>query len=100
MPLYEYLGPGNHYLDGGDTVLEPGDEVELDESTFSYHESRFVEVDEEAVEPPFDPGEFTNDELEEELSDRDLSDAELDALYDAEEEGDNRNGALNAIEEA
>lgn len=100
MPLYEYLGPGDHYLDGGDTVLEPGDEVELDESTVAGHESRFIEVDEEEVEPPFDPSEYTNDELEDELADRDLSDAELDALLTAEEEGDNRNGAKTAIEEA
>jgi len=81
-------------------VLEPGDEVELDESSVAYHESRFVEVDEDEVEPPFDPGELTNDELAEKLEDGDFSDAELDALYNAEEEGDNRNGALSAIEEA
>lgn len=100
MPQYEYLGPGNHYLDGGDTVLAPGDEVELDESTVAHHESRFVEVDEEGVEAPFDPGEFTNDELAEELEDRDLTDAELEALYEAEVEGDNREGAKGAIEDA
>lgn len=33
MPHYRYVGPNDHYLDGGDTKLEPGDEVELDEET-------------------------------------------------------------------
>lgn len=52
------------------------------------------------VEPPFTPGEKTIDELEDELANTDYDDAELEALADAERDGENRDGALDVIEEA
>lgn len=52
------------------------------------------------VEPPFDPSDYTIDELEAELAERELSDDERSALLKAEREGDGRTGAVDAIEEA
>lgn len=67
---------GIEYTEGGDVVVEdakPDDAV------------------------PFDPGEFTNDELAEKLSEGDYSDAELDAVAAAERDGRGRTGALDHI---
>jgi len=50
------------------------------------------------VEAPFDPSDHTVAELSDELADADLSDAELAAIADAERAGDDRTGALDAIE--
>ncbi len=45
MPHYRYVGPNDHYLDGGDTKLEPGDEVELDEATVESFPDYFERLD-------------------------------------------------------
>jgi len=157
MPHYRYIGPNDHYLDGGDTKLEPGDEVELDEETVAsfpefferldgaagdtepatedvqedtgdaadqeddvdegaedVDESSSDDVDETAIEesspdeaeaevadPPLDPTQFSVDDLKTELDAGDFSDAELDALEDAERADDDpRTTALDAIEAA
>jgi hypothetical protein len=55
--------------------------------------------DEEIAEPPVDPSEHTIDELETELDDGDFSDAELRAIRDAEESAEDRNGAVDAVDE-
>jgi len=52
------------------------------------------------AEPPLDPGDHTIGELEAELEQQDYSDAELEALLDAEAAGKNRAGATDAIEES
>jgi hypothetical protein len=53
-----------------------------------------------AAEPPFGPGEHTVEELRDELDGSDYSDAELDALADAEAAGKGRETALEAIGDA
>lgn len=68
----EYVGPVDAG-DGGDTEAEP-------------------------AATPFDPGGYTIDDLESELSDGDYSDDELDALADAERNGQDREGALDTID--
>ena len=133
MPQYKYLGPGNHYLNGGDDEIEPGEVVELPESTVSGFGGRFEEVDgaetdsegeddvspgeegevdesgeepaqngsEDGVaDPPLNPDEFTNSELESELSEGDFTEGELDAIEAAERSAGERAGALEAIENA
>lgn len=52
----------------------------------------------ETTEPPFNPGEKTVDELEAELEDGDYGSSELTELAAAEEEGKNRETAIEAIE--
>lgn len=52
----------------------------------------------EDVEPPFDPSEKTVDELQDALEQNEYSDAELEALAEAEADGKNRETALEAIE--
>lgn len=58
-------------------------------------------VDWHGTEPPFDPGKCTVDELDEKLDAEidNLSDSEVAALVEAEEAGDNRTTALDAISE-
>lgn len=137
MTLYKYVGPNDHYLSGGDTKLEPGDEIELDEDEISFPEF-YEEVDPESeeaesagesesdgsegesssgeaeaaesgdespdeeseVEPPLDPSDYTIDELKAELSARDLSEEEIEAIEDAERDNGSRTGALDVIEQA
>lgn len=50
--------------------------------------------------PPIDPAAFSVNDLRSELSDRDLSDAELRGLLKSEQQGSNRKTACEAIEEA
>ncbi|WP_135830642.1 hypothetical protein [Halorussus halobius] len=47
--------------------------------------------------PPFDPSEYTVDDLESELDSEDYGGSELHALAAAEEDGKNRETALEAI---
>lgn len=54
-------------------------------------------AEETVADPPLDPGEHTIDDLEAEL-DGEFSDAELQAILDAEEAGEDRSGATDAIE--
>lgn len=49
---------------------------------------------------PFHPGEYTVGELEERVASGDYSDAELEALAEAERANDDRTTAIEAIEEA
>lgn len=56
--------------------------------------------DTEPSEPPFDPSEFTVDELRTKLGDGTLRDVEYGHLADAERAGKNRETALKAIEAA
>ena len=51
-------------------------------------------------DPPADPGDMTITELEEHLADTDYTDDELRRLKTAEEEGEGRVGALDAIDNA
>lgn len=89
--------------------VEHGETVDVDEDTASrlaenYNYER-VEGDEsedgesEDVEPPFDPTEYTVDELDSRLADNDYTDDELAALRDAEESGEGRTSALDVIGE-
>lgn len=56
-------------------------------------------TDAEVAEPPFDPTEYTVDEVRDALEDDDYSDAELRALLAAEEAGQGRVGVSEAINE-
>lgn len=79
-------------VDEGDAGDTGGDEAESDAQTGGG----------EDVEPPFDPGDHTVDELRDALDDipDDVGNAELKALAQAEENGDNRTSALEAIQAA
>ena len=66
------------YTDDGQVVLNDGD----------------------AVDPPFDPSDLSVAELKDRLAGRSFTDGELAALVDAEERGDGRTTALNALTEA
>ena len=50
--------------------------------------------------PPVDPGEYSVDELRDHLADHDYTANELDALAEAERDGDDRTTALDAIDAA
>lgn len=47
---------------------------------------------------PFDPGEYSVDELRDKLASGEYTAAEYDALHDAEADGNNRTTALDAID--
>jgi len=49
---------------------------------------------------PVDPGEYSVDELRDHLADQDYTADELDALAEAERDGDDRTTALDAIDAA
>lgn len=50
--------------------------------------------------PPFDPTDLTVTEIEDELAERDLSEADLLAVYSAEREAEDRTTAVEAIDAA
>lgn len=81
------------------TVDDDGDAGDTGGDTV---ESEAPGSDEQYVESPFDPGDHTVDELRDALENipDDVTDAELEALAEAERDGDNRTSALDAIEAA
>lgn len=91
MTLYRNVGDSEHYLNGGDTVVNPGETVKLDDP------GEFKHIFEQ-VDPPIDPSDYTIDELETYLENEPLSDEELEALEQAERDGEDRSGALDAIQ--
>ena len=127
MARYKYTGNNDFYLNAGETVLSPGDEVELDEVPGEFGE-KFEKVenaaqsdsdseeddspseDEESeesgneaaqneVEAPFDPSDFNVDQLAAEIEGQDLTEEQLQALFEAEEDGEGRTTALDTIED-
>lgn len=95
----ELVESGNNTI----TVLTKVTAEDLEDDT-----EKAVESDtEEEAEPEEDDdydiqvdlGELTISELDEILADNDLTDQELGVLLEAEENGKNRKGAKNAIEE-
>jgi len=108
-----YRWTGSHAFrdHANDRVIEPGEELPEDiaDSVVSAHPYDVEEIDEEeggdeagphdyVVDPPFDPTEKTVDELEDALADVDDVD-ELEDLGEAEEHGDARSTALEAIDD-
>lgn len=89
------------FLDRHDGWVRVDDPDESDESDDSDTSDADAET-EPTNAPPVDPGEFTVEELRDYLEGdgADLSDDELASLYDAEVEGQNRNGARDAIDSA
>ena len=102
MPHYRYVGPNDHYLDGGDTKLEPGDEVELDEETVEsfpdYFERLEVaadsattstsdDVDETDSEPEAVQEETETDDADEASAD-DGAEADADDVDDTADDGE------------
>lgn len=58
-----------------------------------------TKVDSDKAAAPFEPEDHTVGSLKDELDDRDLTEAELDLLLEAEEQGKNRSTAKSAIED-
>lgn len=58
------------------------------------------EAEGEVEDPPLDPTEYTNEQLRSELNAGDFSEEELEVMLEVEQEGPNRKGATEAIEEA
>jgi hypothetical protein len=93
-----------------DRVIEPGEELPEDvaDQIAAAHPHQVEQTDDEPTDTddeseatsPIDPTEHTVPELEDALEEGDYSDAELDAIADAEAAGESRNTALDAIEAA
>ena len=104
---YEWQGASPFRDHRNDREVKPGEVVELNDHVAGPH-PEFVAVEEdddttgESVEPPFDPSDATVDELREMLEDipDDVTDAELDALYEAEQADEARDTALEALDNA
>lgn len=82
--------PNIKYVDGADAGADSDDADSEPEQ----------EDDDVVAEPPFDPTEKTVGELEELLEEGDYSAAELDAIAAAEEAGEDRSTAHDAIDAA
>jgi len=82
-------------LGQAETVDEPdtADETATETSTDDAEES-----DAETSEAPIDPSEYTIDELDEEIAEGDYSKAAISAILEAEQSGDDRNGAVDTIQ--
>jgi hypothetical protein len=80
-----------------------GAELDVPEEILEQYPRRLerITLDASADDPesPFDPGEYTIDELEDELVSSEYSDAELAALRLAEMEGGDRTGAKDVIDD-
>jgi len=81
--------PNIEYVDGADAGAASDDA-----------DSEPDQEDDVVAEPPFDPTEKTVGELEELLEEDDYSAAELDAIAAAEEAGEDRSTAHDAIDAA
>jgi hypothetical protein len=119
MPVVEKTSGGRvHIRDVGET-FHIGDQADVSEAQAAYlceERGDFERVgdepgpgaegdaDEDSVElvaePPINPADHTIAELEEALADGEYSDAELDAIADAEAASDDRTGAHDAINAA
>ena len=102
MPAVRYVGTASRYrLTNGDVDVTTDDPVvEVDEDTATYlleETDQFESADDAAL---LNPSDYTVDELEAELEGLELSDADREALLDAERDGDARETAIDAIAEA
>jgi hypothetical protein len=120
MPRYKWQGADVFRDNRNDREIEPGEVVELDEHVAGPH-PQFSEVEVEAdegdetageepegtpdeseaedLDAPVDPAAHSVPELEDALADGDFSDAELDAIEEAERtDGSPRTTALDAID--
>lgn len=70
-----------------------GTDVESDDETAA------ESVQETSVDPPFDPSDFTVDEFEGKVENDGYDAPELRALYDAEVDGQDREGVKDALDE-
>lgn len=78
----------------GGKKYEPGDKINIGDRTAKLLSDRVEEID--AI--PFEPSTLTNSEIEEAVQDVDDVDL-IEKLLDAEQSGDNRTGAIEALEE-
>lgn len=79
--------------------IELGVAVETADAEESDEQEGTAEADDESG-PPFDPSDYSVDDLRDELGGGDYSVDELEALRAAETTGDNRTTALEAIDDA
>lgn len=90
----------------GGEVIEEGETFEPSEAELNAFSDRLEPVDDspdDEEDPPpeetsFDPADYTNDEVEEEVADID-DEEQLRALLELEQEQRDRSGAIDAIEE-
>jgi hypothetical protein len=92
---------------------EQGEELEVSEEILEQYPRRLerveaedvddsdsdVEEEPEVADPPIDPAEYTIDELQAGLAGSDYSNAELVALRSAEQDGKDRTGAKDTIDD-
>ena len=78
----------------GGKKYEPGDKINIGDRTAKLLSDRVEEID----TIPFEPSTLTNSEIEEAVQDVDDVDL-IEKLLDAEQSGDNRTGAIEALEE-
>lgn len=115
MPTVEKVSGPRVYVRRVGTEFSPGDRVDVSDAEAQYlleERGDFELVDdgegtddapdgegaEDGVKAPFDPSEYTVDELRDELDDADYGASELHALAAAEERGQDRTTALETIE--
>lgn len=115
MPTLRWTGRG--YFSHRGEMYSPGSTADVDEGTadelLNHRTGDWERVDEsdgesgggddeDSTDAPVDPHDFTVAEFEDHMSDTDYSDAELDALAEAEgpEDGDGRAGIHDAIDGA
>lgn len=102
----EYVGHGDEVSDVTEAELaafgDSLDRVEATDDTDADSDGGGSgDADDDGVDAPFDPDEYTVSEFEDRVESGDYSDAELDALAEAEgpESGDGRAGVHEAIDE-
>ena len=112
MPTLTWTGDGV-FSDAGrgftarpDTTHEFDDqeraEQYLDHASDNWVKANATSEDENGNEdetsPPFDPADYTVEELEDEMGGGEFSDAEREALADAERDGEDRSSAIETLE--
>lgn len=99
---FERLDTPSEENDSEQTVADEAEESNESEDTEGTEENaeESDESEEQVAEPPIDPGEYTIQDLDDEIAESDYSDAELRAIADAEIAGEDRSGAKTVINEA
>lgn len=99
-PSGQYRGPGVHDVpdEREEQFRERGWQDPPDENDADSTAETGGSDASDGVAPPFPPGEFTVAELDARMADSDHTDAEREALIEAERDGENRSGAIEVLE--
>jgi len=101
MSTYEWTGAAPFNDTRNDRTIEPGETVVIADAVAA-NQPEFVRVEDTESDDgsPIDPSEYSVRDLTDVLESESYTESELDAIAEAEQQGDDRTTALDAIKAA